>query len=134
MATVKRCYFRFWDAGFLLSHALVPLVVVTLYCVVLAHVLPDGVNKVFAGRAWKLFLSLAVAVGLLAFVLWKFGKSTRLLPGKETEDVGLRDFVLLLLPLTPVVQYIIVNQDILSPSVSLSVFGIFGLISRKILI
>lgn len=134
MATVKRCYFRFWDAGFLLSHALVPLVVVTLYCVVLAHVLPDGVNKVFAGRAWKLFLSLAVAVGLLAFVLWKFGKSTRLLPGKETEDVGLRDFVLLLLPLTPVVQYIIVNQDTLSPSVSLSVFGIFGLISAFFII
>ena len=129
MAAVKRYVSRFWDTEFLLSHALVPLVVVTLYCVVLAQLLPDGVNKVFAGRAWKFFLSLAVAVDLLAFVLWKFDKSAKLLPGKETEDVALRDCALLLLPLTPVVQYIIHNQDILSASTSLSVFGIFVLIS-----
>jgi len=134
MAKIKRYTSSFWNAGFLLSHALVPLVVVTLYCVVLAYLLPEGVNKVFTGRAWKFFLSLAVAVDLLAFVLWKFDKSTQLVFGKETGDVGLRDFVLLLLPLTPVVQYVIHNQDILSPVTSLSVFGIFAFMAACIVI
>jgi hypothetical protein len=126
VVAVKKYFSKFFNASFVLSHALIPLVVLTLYCVLLAHVLPNGINKSFAGETWKLSLSVAVAVDLLAFVLWKFGKGTRLLLGKETEDLVVWDFVLLLLPLTPVVQYILNNQDILSPLTSLYVFGIFA--------
>ncbi|HPR59263.1 MAG TPA: hypothetical protein PK915_12935 [Bacteroidales bacterium] len=127
-SAIKKYFYRFFDVSFILSHALIPLVILTLYSVLLDHFLPKGVNKAFSGEMWKLALSFAVIVNLLAFLLWKFGKGNRLLMGKDKEYLVAWDFVLLLLPLTPVVQYLIHNQDILSPLAVFHVAGIFVII------
>lgn len=114
---------KFFDAGFLFSNAFVPLVVLTLYFVLFSYLLPEGVNKVFAGESWKLSLGLAGVAGLLVFVLWRLKGKFSL--QKSTEKLSAQDFIPLFLPLAVVVQYILSNQDILSIRNSLLVVGIF---------
>ena len=119
-------------------YVLIPLVVMVLYSVsfswFLSWLLPGyrlNVNAVFVNRAWKLALLLAVGLCLAILVFTKIkgraGKLNVVLIGIEKLDV--RDFFIILLPLTPVVQYILNNQDILSPLGSLYVFLSFLLFS-----
>jgi hypothetical protein len=132
-------------------HVLIPLVVLTLYFVsfswFLSWLLPEygtNVNAAFVNSAWKYSL-LAVGLYLIFFVLFKFhliferyfldsGEplKTRIgntLAFKNRNGVEKFDFILILLPLTPVVQYILNNQDILSPLGSLYVFAVFVVFS-----
>jgi hypothetical protein len=136
-------------------HVVVPLVVLTLYSVsfawFLSWLVPEydtSVNAHFADGAWRYSL-LAAGLYLIFFVLFgMFVKSRPILERHVSvqEDVEKRkdpserkkggrpalkngvekpDFILVLLPLTPVVQYILNNQDILSPSGSLCIFAVF---------
>jgi len=114
-----------------------------------------NVNAVFASDAWK--GSLAVA-GFYVVLLVLFGLYVIFEPyidryvlryifgeGYKENEVPLTtkkgnrlafknriekfDFILILLPLTPVVQYILSNQDTLSPLGSLYVFAVFAVFS-----
>ena len=124
---VKKYFSKFWDAGFVFQNAFIPLAVLTLYFVLSSYLLPGGVNQIFAEESWKLSLILAVGSGMLVFALWKL-KGIFLLK-KSTEKVSAPDLTLILLPLTPVVQYILNNQDILSVLQSFYVLGIFAIFS-----
>lgn len=114
-------------------HMLVPLTVLTLYLVSFSFfyswLLPGNVNAVFVGRAWKFVLTVAAISYLTFFVVFKKTKGNKLTFGDSIEKVRAIDFILVLLPLTPVVQYILNNQDILSPLGSLYVLAVFVVFS-----
>ena len=112
--------------------ALIPLVVLTLYFITfswfLSWLLPEdavNVNAVFAKRMWKYSLILAAGLYLIFFVLFKIKKGNKLTFENSIEKFYAGDSILILLPLTPIVQYIINNQDILSPLGSLYVLAVF---------
>ena len=123
-------------------HVLIPLVVLTLYFVsfswFLSWLTPEystSVNAVFVHRAWKFSLLLAAGLYLIIFIFFKIKRGGKLTFENNIERLGLRerlnlrDFLLILLPLTPIVQYILNNQDILSPLDSLYVVAVFVIFS-----
>jgi hypothetical protein len=102
-----------------------------------------NVNTHFVDGAWRLSL-LAAGLYLVLLLLSKLyvilkrflfveahrAKEAHLKISKRNEpafnnSIGGFDFILILLPLTPVVQYILNNQDTLSPLGSLYVFAVF---------
>jgi hypothetical protein len=113
-------------------HVSIPLTVLTLYFVSLSFFLSwliteytVYVNGIFVGYAWKYCLILAAISYLIFFVIFTVTKGNRLMFEDSMEKVRASDFILVLLPLTPVVRYILDNQDILSPSGSLCVLSVF---------
>ena len=115
---------------------LIPLFILALYFVSLSHflswLLPEyssNVNSYFADRAWKNFLVLGTVLYLVFFVLFKMAKGGKPTFGDRKERPAMGDGFLILLPLTPVAQYVINNQDILSPSGSLYVLAVFAAFS-----
>lgn len=134
----------------------IPLVALTLYCVLfslfLSWLLPEyhaNVNAAFVNIAWKYSL-LAAGLYLVFFKLWPiFERYVVVQEDKEKKRPSKRkkgkkqafknsiekfDFILILLPLTPVVQYILSNQDTLSPLGSLYVFAVFAVFSVLLVI
>ena len=113
-------------------HMAIPLTVVTLYFVSLSLFLSwliteytVYVNGVFVAYAWQYSLILAGVSYLLFLVIFKATKGNKPMFEDSVEKVGALDCILVLLPLTPVVQYIVNNQDILSPSGSLYILAVF---------
>ena len=112
--------------------ALIPLIVLTLYFIsfswFLSRLLPEyavNVNAVFVSRSWKVSLFLAAVLYLLFFILFAILKGNTLIFKNRKEKFYAGDFILILLPLTPIVQYIIKNQSILSPLDSIYVLSVF---------
>jgi len=131
---VKKYFSKFWDAGFVFQNVFIPLAVLTLYFVLSAYLLPDGVTRIFASDLWKPSLALTILSGLAFFGILKLKKSSKLVNKRTSEKSSARDLILLLLPLTPVVQYILNNQDILSIWESFYVLGIFALFSAVLIV
>jgi hypothetical protein len=102
------------DARFLLSHILIPLGVLSLYVVPLIFLLPEGVNKTFAIQSAKIFIPVTIVSFIACFVVIGLRKITVQFIGATKEKFITSDLVLPLLPLTPVVQYLINNAEILS--------------------
>ncbi len=122
-------------------HVGVALVVLTLYLAsfswFLSWILPEGgtsVNAVFASRAWKVTLSVAVLY-LVLYAIYFFVQGHRKKEAPKASSTISKnsiewfDLVLILLPLTPVVKYIANNQDVLTPLGSLYVFVVFAAFS-----
>lgn len=126
---VKTMLKKVWEVDFLISNFLVPTVLLAFYCGSFAYVssrlLPEGVNFLFVTRLWKYILLLMAGICLTIFVIFKLKKGNKLSFTYSSEKFFVSDFILLLLPLTPVVQYILNNQDVLSPIESLSVLVFF---------
>jgi len=124
-----------WKPDFFISNFLVPLFVLALYFIsfeyLLASVwrLPDSVNSNFASKSWKYLLLLAVSSSLIFITFLRTKKNEKVTIDVSVEKLAIGDFLLLLLPLTPVVQYILNNQDILSASKSLPTLLFFLLFS-----
>ncbi|MGA8849153.1 MAG: hypothetical protein WB564_04920 [Dehalococcoidia bacterium] len=117
-------------------HMSIPLTVLTLYFVsfslFLSWLLPEysrNVNATFVDRAWKYSFILAAVSYLICSVIFRTTKGNKLIFGDSIERVRAIDFILILLPLTPVVQYILNNQDILSPLGSLCILAVFAVFS-----
>lgn len=113
-------------------HMLIPLVVLALYFIVfswfLSWLLPEyvvNVNAVFVSSVGKYLLLLTVGLYLIFFILFKVKRGNKLTFENSIEKLYVGDFILILLPLTTIVQYILNNQDILSPLGSLYVFAVF---------
>jgi hypothetical protein len=126
---------KLWELNFFFLNFHVPLVVLVLYFVSFAFLylqilsIPIGVTYVFVSRSWKFLSLLAIGSSSIIIAIIKLQNGGSLEFKKSTSNLSRGDFILLLLPLTPVVQYIINNQDILSPLGSLYVFGLFLLLS-----
>ncbi len=124
---------KMWISNVLIADVLFPMAILVIYCVsfklLSSWLLPEGVNYIFVSKLWK-YMTLLFAFGcLIAFILSKLNINLKLDFMCSFEGITVSDLLLLLLPLTPVVQYIITNQGILSPGGSIFVFVFFMLIS-----
>lgn len=122
-------------------HVLIPLVVLTLYLVsfswFLSWLLPEygkNVNAAFVNGSSKYLLSLVAGLYLIYFIFFKIIKGDKITFENRIEKLCVRDLLLILLPLTPISQYILNNQDILSPLGSLYVLAVFAMFSLLLII
>lgn len=119
----------------ILLNVTVPLVVLALYFFAfstfaawLVPEYPINVNVAFAGKAWRLALGGAGLSVLLALAwCWISRPNPDVPAAKESLRIG--DGLLLLIPLAPVFQYLVNNQDILGVADSLLLLGVLGGIS-----
>ena len=90
------------------------LLLVYLYMLGAESFIPDGINKVFILRLQKGILYIGiVALFLLAISSFLFYRIKNY-KFRNLEKNKISDFFLILLPLTPIVQYLLLNQDTLS--------------------
>ncbi len=116
------------NASFLFSHILIPLGVLSFYFVSLLFFLPEGVNKVFVTQSAKLFLPITIFLFIAYFSTIGLRKTKLQFFSTTKEEFYASDLVLPLLPLTPIVQYMINNSDILSWFESIVIFCLFLLL------
>ncbi|MCX6070933.1 MAG: hypothetical protein NTU91_08765 [Chloroflexi bacterium] len=114
---------------FLLSHVLIPLGVMSFYFVSSSMLLPAGVNKVFVTRSAKYSVPIAILLCIALFAVFGSRRIRQQLSRTSREELSAGDLILLLLPLAPVVQYILNNNDILSRLDSILVFCFFALLA-----
>lgn len=117
------------------SHILIPLGVLSFYFVISSLLLPEGVNKVFVTRSAKYTIPITITlyVAFILFIGIRRIKDTFL--STSVEELSSYDLILPLFPLTPVVQYIINNTDIISLLESVIIFCFFiMLVSLPILV
>jgi hypothetical protein len=119
---------------FVISHILIPFGVMFLYFASSSHLLPAGVNKIFVTRSARYALPILIllytpffAAAALGRIKWQSLK----IPG---EELSAGDLMLLLLPLTPIAQYILNNDEILSPSDAILVFCFFAVLAMLLII
>jgi hypothetical protein len=126
---VKKFIHKLLDPNLFIPNVLIPSIVLTLYFAALTYFLGGGVNNDFSGRMWKYLLLLTGGFYLVFFAFLRFTKVSKLKLENPIKKINFQDLFLLLLPLTPVVQYILNNQDILAIQESLYVFGFFAVSS-----
>lgn len=102
------------NASFFISQILIPLGVLSLYFVSSSLLLPDGVNKVFVTRSAKFVQPITIFLFIAFIFISGLRKNKQLLFSTAGEKLSAGDLILLLLPLTPVVQFIINNANIIS--------------------
>ncbi|MFT3893879.1 MAG: hypothetical protein QM730_19800 [Anaerolineales bacterium] len=117
---------RIFEVNSFFSNVLIPLIALALYCRTFAYFssrfLTEGVNYYFASRLEKyIWFALAGAVLIFLTLLWQSPNGIRRSKGKLYAG----DFFLLFLPLTPIVQYILKNQETLSVRGSLYIILFF---------
>ncbi len=124
---------KLFNAKFFFSNLIVPCLELLLYCAVFLffsnQVLPIGVNAIFTSR-----LGLYLIVPLVLMLIILFFQVRHQIPGfkdftKPKEDFHPADLLLVLLPLSPVIQYILNNQGMLSIVDSLVILVFFFLFS-----
>jgi hypothetical protein len=117
------------EVNFVFSNILVPAAALLLYCGSFAYLssrfLLEGVSHHFAESLGKYALFITVAAALLFWMILKKNKTASLEFKHAGDRFRLEDLLLLLLPLTPVVQYLLNNQEILSPAEYLYVTAFF---------
>ena len=98
-----------------------------LYFLIIYYLVPEGINKAFLveiNRVSLYLMLISILVTALRLLLFN-NINIRLL--RQIEFAKLSDLILIFLPITPIVQYIILNQDILSIYSSLYLLGFFVL-------
>ena len=122
---VRPIFKQVLTASFFLSHILIPIGVLLFYFVSISLVLPDGVNKVFVTRSSKYLLPITIFLFIGFFSVIGLRRIKLQFISTSREELFAGDLLLLLLPLTPVVQYIINNSDILSWFEYILIFCLF---------
>lgn len=117
----------------LFSYLIVPTAVLLVYCstftILSTKYLQKGVNSIFTGRLGVL-LVIPMVFFLLGFIiLLKMNRIVNLDLITPRENLESTDLILLLLPLSPIVQYILNNQDILSTFDSVVILMFFIIFS-----
>jgi len=112
-----------------LANVLIPLWALVFYFMSFSRLLPPGVNHDFVARSGKYLLYVACMLSM-AFVLFLVIKGQKPSFSRNYADgffVG--DITLVLLPVTPVMQYLIKNSEILSFLEAIGLMAIFILVS-----
>ncbi len=125
--SIKAIYKPLLTPGFFLAHILIPLTTLLFLLLLTAWLFPPGVNQNFATRTVRYLAPLLIPACLTFLALKVFQKNEPTQP--DEESISVRDLLLLLLPLTPVVQYLLNNTSLLSWRDALLVLGLFLLIS-----
>ncbi len=112
---------------------LATLIALTLYLVFfewyLTWLLPDepaSVTAAFIHKSWKPAAALMVAAHFVFLVVFRLGRCAGLVFQTPWQLPRIGDWFLILLPLTPVAQYILNNQNILSGAGSLFLLAVFA--------
>ncbi len=120
---------------------LVPLLALTVYLVLFSMFLawlvpgePAHVTSVFINRFWKLAAVGSAAAILVFGILCRLARRSESACENPVQSLRWGDGILILLPLAPVVQYVLNNQNILSPGGSLFLLGVFGAFSALFII
>ncbi len=128
------------DGRLVFSQILLPACVLLVYFASFEWIIfpildiQDGITKIFINRALGYFSIFTLAACLIFIAIWIVNK------GGKFEKTGFKwrvsrgDLILILLPLTPVVQYLVNNQDILTPIESLAALIFFALFSSILII
>ncbi|KKW06198.1 MAG: hypothetical protein UY40_C0002G0048 [candidate division CPR1 bacterium GW2011_GWC1_49_13] len=133
----KNYFVKFIDSRFIFRNIFIPLIFLSLSVLILACSLPVGVSKTFANEIWPLLSILVLLSGTASLIFWHLKKKSKFwdfFKKENRENIYVTDLIFILLPLTPVVQYIINNQDILSFWESLYVLGLSALVSLALII
>ena len=118
--------------NYLFKSIFIPLLLLTLYfgiykvCASIINI--EGVNTVFTSRTLNYLLALTSMV-LVTLIFVRIKSKEKILLGHEKLDFNPRTFLLILLPLTPVVQYIVTNSGILSSTDVILILLFFVLFS-----
>lgn len=124
---------KIWNAGWIARYILVPAGALFLYCAGFAlsayMLLPLSVNYNFSRNLGITTLFILFSGG----VLYYFTRRTDPAAGRTRPSSLLKpspgDVILLLLPLTPVAQYTLINKGIISTAGAVYVIAFFGLVS-----
>lgn len=126
---VRRISEHVLDVRFIISHILIPLGFLSFYLVTSSLLLPAGVNKVFVSRLAKYVVPITIILLTVFFAVVGIRRIKLQFFGTIGEELAAGDLILLLLPLTPVMQYIINNDEILSLADSIQIFCVFLLLA-----
>ena len=74
------------------------------------NLFPEGINKIFSNRSWKIFLVLSIICFALLVLLSKFQLRSVFEKNTNVDGMNLTYAYLLLLPMTPIFQYLIINS------------------------
>lgn len=111
---VKRMIGPALTPSFVRTDVLIPLGLLSVYFVGTSMVLPAGVSKDYATRAAAYLVPLTI----LSWIAFFFARRLKWTDRELSNTIGDRwspsDLILLLLPLTPVMQYVLINADILT--------------------
>ncbi|MEN8005756.1 MAG: hypothetical protein ABFS42_02025 [Candidatus Krumholzibacteriota bacterium] len=112
--------------GPIVGSLLIPAIYCLLFSQFLKWLLPGtetNVNAVFVSYTWKIFFLASLGAYPLFLAICKIRKTAINVIERRKDKISVADTILILLPLTPVVQYVVNNQDILSVSGSLAVIA-----------
>ena len=89
---------------------------------VMRFVIPDGNTTIFLLRGFKLVSLVFIALSITFLISWFFNKNFKF--KKKINIPELKDFLLLALPMSPVIDYALINSEYLIPSGLLYLIGI----------
>ena len=101
-----------------LFHLLIPLGILALYLVAFSWLIPEGVNSAFTSRFGLYVIPIAIVLTLVFLASARLGGSKPSAIRTSQSAFLKADFALLLLPLAPVLQYVLNNQNLLTPAES----------------
>ncbi|MBN1182265.1 MAG: hypothetical protein JXB49_08265 [Bacteroidales bacterium] len=117
----------------ILTNLLVPMFILAMYCSSITLInylfLIKGVTYFFVNKLWLYGTIFIIVIYLIVHVIYKFRNIGGRQSSLSIEKLEARDFILLLLPLTPIAQYVINNQSYLTLLDSLFVVAFFILFS-----
>ena len=122
-----------WNAERFFSLILVPLWILTFYFFILSILFPVGVNKDFVTRSRNYTFWVTNILSII-FLLFLIIKKRKLSFARSSDKISPGNFILLLLPLTPAMQYILSNRQLLSTLESFYVFIVLTIFAALIII
>jgi hypothetical protein len=89
---------------------------------IMRSAIPEGNTILFLLRASKLVTLVIIALSILFLIFWYFNRNFKF--KKKVNIPKLKDLLLLALPMSPVINYAIINSEYLNPNGFLYLIGI----------
>lgn len=125
---------RALTARFLFSRVLIPMAVMSVYFVLSSFLLPAGVSKVFATRSAGYLVPITIVLGIAFLLPARLRRIKLHVSATPGEGLSAGDLTLVLLPLSPVTQYVLRNAGSLSVLDSIVVVCVFGLMAALLVL
>ena len=84
---------------------------------ILTFIVPPGITKLFLVKGSEVVGLVFIALSIIFLISWFFNRNFKF--KKKINLPKLKDFLLLALPMSPVMNYILTNPEYLTPSGSL---------------
>ncbi len=109
---------EFFKAKNIVQYFVIPFALLAVYCVsfgpLTSQFIPPGVNGDFATKFFKYVVGLLAFFTIMAITLLIIKKEKSIIGKSPWHRLSNWDILLLVIPLTPVFQYIVINRGILS--------------------